>query len=282
MRKGLFLTVILFMLSPLSGQDLSEISNIDIIVILEEINQKLDDLKEQQTLESEQRLSVGLIPLSVRSFLDMDVMDQYLSGQGDFEALNNLMVPLSNGYELGFRYGLTPFFSLGLQGAAHSSSSLGLHGIASDYVAMEASDFNNDDYSDSYSHVTYFLSSIQLTGLFQIPLIENLMAFDLGASAGLSKSRIYFSNSISSFWSGLIGTADAEAQWNRRELVIGGFTGLQFKLKSLLLDFHIGFDYYIPLEDWSPDFGIDITDTSPPGDFSPYNFWITLSPSFLF
>ncbi len=282
MRKYLCICLFALFIPPLFGQEVSEITNIDIVEILQEINQKIDNLQAEKELQSSGRLTMSLLPITFRYIFDMDVMDGYLTSQGDFDPLDDFMIPVSNGYEFFFRYRLVPEFSLGIRAMAYSSSSLGLHGMESDYAMSESLDNNVDGFTDSYSYMTFFLGGIQLNGLYQLPIINERYKWNAGANIGLGSSRIIFSNTTNSFWTTLAGNADAEARWSRSYFILGGFSGFQIKTKGFLVDLNIGFDYYFPIEEWSPDYGIEVGDSPPPDGFSPYNFWISISPSILF
>lgn len=265
----------------LAGQEISEINNVDIMEKLDEIDEKLTEIENRQNLQSTKRLTLGLFPLTTQFMLNLSSMNEYLESQGDFTGLESTALPLVNGYGAFFRYAYRSDLHFGLNLQVRGLSTLGAYDLRSEIMYDAVEDINQDGLVDSYGYMAYFMKDLEFVGLYQIPLRNEKSFWNLSGSLGFSNNRLYFSDRSMDYWAALMDSVDADALWNRNYMVLGAGTGLQIRGKNMLLDIDLGFDYYLPLEDWAPLYGIDRGAPAPPSDFAPHHIWLTISPAFL-
>lgn len=281
MKKIGFVLFLMIISLVLTAQEISEINNVDIMEKLDEIDEKLTEIENQQNLQSTKRLTLGLIPMTTQFILNLDSMNEYLESQGDFSGLDNIAAPLVSGYGAFFRYAYRPNLHFGLNLQVRGLSTLGAYDVRSEIMYDMVEDANLDGVSDSYGYMAYFMKDVEFVGLYQIPLSPEKLYWNFHGSLGYSNNRLYFSDRSMDYWDALLDSVDADALWNRNYLVLGAGTGLQLKGRNLLLDIDLGFDYYLPLEGWTPLYGIDRAAPAPPSDFAPHHVWLTISPAFL-
>lgn len=284
MRKILLLlfTLIYF---TLWSQEESEISMIDVIESIEDVNKKLDRLMPENRIE-ESNMELGFVPLTGRSFLGIGELNDYVSKSGDYETYSGTFFPFVNGVEVFSKLKVNSSVIVGLNYFTYLQNTHGLHSSLmygeADYEGVnspisdeiKSEDKNKDGTSDYYSYSNYFYTGIELTGSFQKELNEKTF-LTIGPKLGYGYEEIEFA-AYERFMFTNISPSD-KVSWRRNNIILGGDLGLTYRYKSVAIIFNIGFSYNLPLSEWEPVAGVSDTDKAPE-DFNSLNIKISLGP----
>jgi hypothetical protein len=303
-RIVLGLIVLALIALPLTAQDgessEEDVSNAEVVAVLEEINEKLDRVA--PAVREENEVEFGGSPyIAGRYLLDMQKMRDYVDGLGDYgitrsgddpEGFSDFMLPFVDGGGGTWRWTGPGNFSVGLEYYGYGQSLLGqrTHLPDSGDTADRANttiDEDGDGLDDYYTYAGYGYSSFNVLARYAFSLGETVFV-GIGGKAGMGGDSFSISqNERSVIDTTLALNRSVESDifaWSRSLLTAGAFGGLQWKPEGedgvfgMILD--AGFDYHYPIADWAPQAGVHVGETAPPEDFTPMNAWVTIGPSF--
>lgn len=278
--------IILFCLIYLNlwAQEESEISIIDVIESIEDVNKKLDRLMPENKIE-ESNMELGFIPITARTFLDINTLNNYVGKSGEYETYGAEFLPFINGFEVFSNLKLQDNITIGLNYFSYLQNTHGLHSslVADDYEdavsspitdEIKSEDKNQDGTQDYFSYSNYFHTGIELTSGFVFE-VDPKTYFTLGPKVGYGYEEIEFA-AYERFMFSNISPSD-KVSWRRNNIILGGDLGITYRYKSVAIVFNIGFSYNLPLSEWEPVAGVSDTDKAPE-DFNSMNLKISLGP----
>jgi len=273
---------------PAMAQDGEEdLSNADVIAVLEEINEKMDRIA--PGVREEDPVDFGGGPyFTGRYLLDMDGMSAYADDLGDYgSGFRDYMVPFRDGGGGTWRWTGQGNLSAGLEYYGAGQSILGqrnhLDSAEQPNRANVTVDENDDGLDDYYTYANYGYSSFNALVRYVFDVGESLF-IGVGAKAGMGGESFSISQNDRSVLGDTFQIQSGVLSWSRPLATVGGFGGIQWRPKGrdgifgMILD--VGFDYHHPISDWSPEAGVHVEDQAPPEGFTPMNAWVTIGPSF--
>lgn len=283
MRK---LLILLFSIVAilLGAQEESDISNIDIIESIEDINKKIDRLMPENRIE-ESNMEIGIIPITFRYFPLIDGINDYTSLSGTYDAFNSVYMPFVHGFEIFSNIKVKDAFLIGLNYYRYIQNTHGLHGSANSEVYDEAvsapisdgiksEDSNYDGIIDYYSYSNLFFTGVELSGTIK-KSITPVLFFNVGPKVGYGYEEIEYASYERSMFADI--SPGDKVSWRRSNLILGGDLGLTYRYRSIAFVFALGFSYNLPLTEWSPVAGVSQSDNAPK-DFNSMNIKISLGP----
>lgn len=283
--KSISITVLsLFLLQPLIAEEESDISHVDIIEILDDINQKLDKLSRRPENQLADKLDFGIIPGTFRIFPDITPLNNYADSYGDYDRYLPVFFPFYNGIEFFLDFKAYPFLSFGIDYCTYRASTIGIMtnmtvmdaAIASD--AEYVSDIDADARNDYFGGLAYYFQSVDITAQGHYEL-NDFLTFNGGIRLGFGEEIIAIQNSGTSVFTGFFALGERETSWQRLFILTGALAGI--KMDFGVFDFFVegGFDYHWSLKGWNPSPGINQYDPAPPDYFNSMNFRLRLGPS---
>lgn len=283
MRKLFFIFLSMIYMS-LFAQEESEISMIDVIESIEDVNKKLDRLMPENRID-EANLELGFVPITGRHLLGVSELNSYVSKSGDYETFSGSFFPFINGFEIFSNLKLKDNILIGLNYFTYIQNTHGLHSALSankesDAVSFpltdeyKSEDKNQDGKVDFYSYSNYFFTGIELTSKF-IKRLNPKSYVSIGPKIGYGYEELEFAAYERVMFSNI--SPSDKVSWRRTNIILGADLGLAHKFKSVEIAFTFGLSYNLPISDWEPVAGVSDTDKAPE-DFNNMNLKISLGP----
>lgn len=256
----------------------------DVVLQLQRISEQLARMNHDEAREkhNEYPHSGGGFFMPYRNFLDMGRLNTWLATQGSYAPLAANWFPFVNGWGGGWRWSMSENIQLGLIGWGGGTSSLGQR-AASVYGSI---DEDTDGLDDFYTYAGYGISVCDFQFNVRLP-IDQTFTFNGGLTVGLGSDSFSISQNdrsldLASGLGAVIGAAD----WSRFLLDLGASVSLQIQpdpeTEWFKIGVNTGFDCPVPLTDWTPGTGVHVSESAPPADFLPMNYWASLSFDFNF
>ncbi len=287
----LALVVVLAVLPIAAQEDEEDVSNAEVVAVLEEINEKLDRMAPGAGKESPVDFGGGPY-FTGRYLLQMDEMSGYADDLGAYgNGFSPFMMPFVDGGGGTWRWTGPGNLSVGLEYFGYGQSILGqrnhleAENRANVTIDETGPDGESDGLDDYYTYANYGYSIFNALVRYAFSVGDTFF-IGVGAKAGMGGDSFAVSQNDRSVLEETFQTRieSGVLSWSRTLLSAGGFGGVQWKpngrdgVFGVVLD--LGFDYHYPLDDWSPEAGVHIADPAPPEGFTPMNAWVTIGPSF--
>ena len=265
----------------------------DVVVQLEEINKKLDDIfgDKKDKWEGAPDEGFGGGPFfAVRYFPLMGMMNDYIESLGSYvsaEPLRNWMFPFVDGGGGTWRGVINKNLQFGMNYYGYGQSRLG-HMIhqTNPEAANSTIDENGDGYDDYYTYASYGYSMWTFLGQGKVELAPELLYMVFGGQFGFGGEDVYIASNSRNVLQTALGIYPEASSWSRSLFMVGGYAGIQLRVDGkqnvVKLGLNTGFDYHIPMGDWMPEAGVHRLDPAPPAGFNSMNWWISFGPDFHF
>lgn len=262
----------------------------EVLSQLEEINEKLDMLTDRDDEETERAPDTGFggAPYyTVRYFLDVDTLNDYVTDLGSYSAFSPVMYPFVNGGGGTWRVAFSRTLQVGFDFFGMGQQRLGFLDHRTDALsANDTEDENGDGLDDYYSYASYGYSMFAFLVQGKQSLAGDRLYAVFGARTGFGGETMNVSRNRRTVVTGTLDIISGSSDWTRALFLLGAYGGMQLNVDPdsnvLKIGLDVGFDYHMPMDDWMPATGVHRTVDAPPAAFNGMNVWLFLGPQFHF
>ena len=287
MRKSLIAIILgaTLVAAAAANDEEDEVSTVDVLAVLEEINQKLDH---DRSFRSDGAPDSGFgggpfMPvLYLPGIADLNV---YLKKLGSYAPMNPFFFPFKDGGAGTLRWSLDRSLQIGMEHGRFSQDVRGSAMHTSDPLGpRDTVDADGDGYDDYYSYAGY--GKHYFAGIFQykLPIAPGLLYLATGIKTGLAFESLGYGMDRRQVLTETLGIESGGNSWKRTSLLGGVYAGLQIRLDGDLNVFKLGIEAgvtgHYAISAWEPATGVHKRTPAPPAAMQAHNFWVAIGPQF--
>lgn len=290
MHKSLIATVLGVMIVAGAAandddNDNDEVSTVDVLAVLEEINQKLDH---DRSFDSDGAPDSGFGGgpwMPVRYLPAIADLNAYFKKLGSYAPMNPFFFPFKDGGAGTWRWSLDRSLQIGMEYGGFGQDVLGFATHASDPLGpRDTVDADGDGYDDYHSYAGY--GQHYFAGIFQykVPIAPRLLYLATGIKTGLAFESLRYGMDRRQVLTDTLGITSGGNSWKRTSLLGGVYAGLQIRLDGDLNVFKLGIEAgvtgHYAISAWAPATGVHKRTPAPPDAMQAHNFWVAIGPQF--
>ena len=262
-----------------------EVSTVDILAVLEEINQKLDRDRPVTSAGAPDAGSGGGPFMPLRYVPGISDLNAYFTTLGSYGAMSELFVPIKDGGAGTWRWSVDGSLQIGAEYGGLGQDVLGFAKHTEDPLGpRDTVDEDGDGYDDYYSYAGYgqgyFVGIVQ----YKWPVAPELVYLQAGVKTGLAFESVRYGMDRRQVLTEALGITSGSNAWSRTSLIGGVYAGLQIRLDGDLNVFKLGIEAgvngHYALGEWAPATGVHKHTPAPPDAMQAHNFWFAVGPQF--
>lgn len=266
-----------------AGEAADEVSTVDVLAVLEEINRKLDRPMRSGGAPDSGFGGGPMMPF--RYLLGTADLNAYFEQLGSYAPLNPFFFPFVNGGAGTWRWSFDESLQAGLEYGGFGQDVRGFAAHRSDPQGpRDTVDTDGDGYDDYYSYAGYgqhyFAGIVQ----YKWPIAPRLLYLAAGIKTGLAFERLRYGMDRRQVLTDTLGITSGGNSWRRTSLLGGAYAGLQIRLDGDLNVFKLGIEAGVTghygLGAWAPATGVHRGTPAPPDTMQAHHFWLSIGPQF--
>lgn len=287
MRNSLIATVLgaVLVAGAAAHDDEDEVSTVDVLAVLEEINQKLDHDRSLRSDGAPDSGFGGGPSMPVRYLPGIADLNAYFKQLGSYAPMNLFFFPFKDGGAGTWRWSLDRSLQIGMEYGGFGQDVLGFATHASDPLGpRDTVDADGDGYDDYHSYAGY--GQHYFAGIFQykLPIAPRLLYLQTGIKTGLAFESLRYGMDRRQVLTETLGITSGRNAWKRTSLLGGVYAGLQIRLDGDLNVFKLGIEAgvtgHYAINSWAPATGVHKGTPAPPDAMQAHNFWLAIGPQF--